>query len=98
MLGTSSVNDFLDSSTSMTPMQKIRAAAKQQGVRLQLAKQNCKHCHGRGYIGLNHETGDPVPCRCIFVKEENNVEVGEVELKPKNRAERRARAKEKKRK
>lgn len=95
MFGISNVNDFIDSS-AMTPMQKIRAAAKQQGVRLQPANQSCKHCHGRGYIGIRHDNGDPIPCKCIFVKEENNVEVGDVELKPKNRKERRERARNKK--
>jgi hypothetical protein len=28
-------------------------------------KKNCRHCHGRGYVGKNVNTGEPVPCYCV---------------------------------
>ena len=35
-----------------------------------LPRRNCKHCHGRGYIGINRdvrskEQGNVVLCRCV---------------------------------
>lgn len=29
------------------------------------AKHNCRHCHGRGFIGTNVETRAKIPCRCL---------------------------------
>ena len=88
------LKDFVehkDDLRSQNPWHVIKESAKQMGIILQQPKSNCKHCHGRGYIGLRHENGEPIPCRCIFPKTTNE-DVGDLTpyLKPKNRAERRA--------
>lgn len=96
--------DLVDK-TKMTEEQKydpariaklIRDAAKQSGIMLKGPEKNCKYCHGRGWIGLNHETGDPICCRCIFFKEDlqnRSEEIPEAARKPLNRAERRKKKK-----
>lgn len=28
-------------------------------------KSNCKHCHGRGYIGTDVKTKQKIKCRCL---------------------------------
>jgi hypothetical protein len=35
---------------------------------LKIAKVNCKHCHGTGYIGRNIKTNKYVICQCAFKK------------------------------
>jgi hypothetical protein len=35
---------------------------------LKIAKVNCKHCHGTGYIGKNVKTDRYVICSCAFKK------------------------------
>jgi len=35
-----------------------------------LAKKNCKHCFGRGWIGHNQK-GDKVVCRCVAKAQKN---------------------------
>ena len=35
---------------------------------LKLAKENCKYCHGTGYIGKNTKTDKYVICSCAFKK------------------------------
>lgn len=76
---------------SMNPWRVIKEAAAGLGIRVNDPQPNCKHCHGRGYIGIRHDSGDPIPCRCIWPKslnleEENN---GYQLSRPMNRAERR---------
>jgi len=34
-----------------------------------LPKKNCKHCYGRGYEGIDRDTGERVICRCTRKKE-----------------------------
>lgn len=71
------------------PMTIIKAAAEGMGIILNDPKPNCKKCHGRGYLGRHHDTGEPVPCTCIFPKYDR--ELGDVPVmrKPLNRKERR---------
>lgn len=76
---------------SMDPWRVIKESANAMGIIVYDPKPNCKKCHGRGYIGRHHDTGEPIPCTCIFPPSER--EVGEVTLKPRNRAERRAQKK-----
>lgn len=71
------------------PMDIIRLVAEKYNIKLRPAKKNCKRCHGRGYQGVHAGTGEPVPCPCIFEKEEFDREMGVVPRKPLNRAERR---------
>lgn len=70
------------------PMEVIKAAAEGIGMVLNDPKPNCKHCHGRGYIGRNAITKEPIPCKCIFPKYETQKPSDPIIL-PQNRAERR---------
>ena len=49
-----------------TPLDIIKKAAARAGIKLQDPKPNCKHCYGRGYIGVNQITGEPIACNCIL--------------------------------
>lgn len=71
------------------PLEIIKAAAEGIGLILNDPKPNCKHCHGRGYIGLRVGTGEPIPCNCILPKYESQRPANDVIL-PQNRAQRRA--------
>lgn len=71
-------------------LERILKAAEEINLPTQKPKSNCKKCHGRGYVGINHDTQEPVPCACIFKKEKFSQEVGNFTFKPRNRAERRA--------
>lgn len=84
--------DFVDKTDFRTqnPVKLIRKLAEQQGITLREPKSSCKKCHGLGYIGRRVEDGFPIPCSCIIVKEKlSERDIGNVERKPKNRAERR---------
>ena len=70
------------------PLEIIKAAAEGIGLILNDPKPNCKHCHGRGYIGLRAGTGEPVPCNCILPKYESKKPSNDI--LPQNRAQRRA--------
>ena len=50
------------------PMEIFKAAAEGAGITLQDPKKNCKKCYGRGFIGRKADTGEPIPCTCIFPK------------------------------
>lgn len=73
----------------MDPLEVIKASAEGIGLILKDPKSNCKHCHGRGWIGRNTITKEPIPCSCIFPKINNPSESGKPYI-PQNRAERRA--------
>lgn len=70
------------------PLEIIKAAAEGIGLILNDPKPSCKHCHGRGYIGLRAGTGEPIPCNCIFPKYESQKPANDI--LPQNRAQRRA--------
>ena len=74
---------------SMDPWRAIVETAQASGIKIKKPKPNCKRCHGRGYVGRYAETGEPIACPCIFPKETYDREIGEVQYKPRNRAERR---------
>jgi len=57
--------DVLDAS-ELTPLDVIRAVAKETGTILRDPNQSCKHCYGRGYTGRDAETKQPIPCTCIY--------------------------------
>lgn len=73
----------------------IKESARAFGIQIQQPNPHCKKCHGRGYIGRRHDTGEPIACNCIFPKVEYDRDIGMEEqyIKPRNRAERRARNK-----
>ena len=78
---------------TMDPWRVIVEAAQAMGIEIQKPKPNCKHCHGRGYVGRHADSGEPVACNCIFPKQEYDREIGEIPHKPMNRKERRAQKK-----
>jgi len=53
---------------SLSPMEIIKSAANAAGIKLQDPNPNCKHCYGRGYIGVNQVNGEPIACNCILPK------------------------------
>lgn len=64
---------FIDTQTgevidreNLTPWKIIKAIAAQTNTEIRDPKPCCKHCHGRGYEGIEFETKSPVPCRCIY--------------------------------
>lgn len=73
----------------------IKKSAEQVGLVLKNPEPNCPKCHGRGWTGVDVNTGIPVVCRCIFFKEDlhNQEEVPSYYLRPRNRQERRREAK-----
>lgn len=76
---------------SMDPWRVIKESAQAMGIIIYDPKPSCKKCHGRGYVGRYHDSGEPIPCTCIFPPADR--EVGDVTYKPRNRAERRAQKK-----
>ena len=74
----------------MDPWTIIVEAARAIGATINKPKENCKKCHGRGYIGRHADSGEPIACSCIFPKEEYDRDIGQVQYRPRNRAERRA--------
>ena len=82
----------------LDPWMIIVESARAMGIKLNRPKSNCKRCHGRGYIGCHADSGEPIACNCIFPKETYDREIGTVQYKPMNRAERRAREKQNSRK
>lgn len=50
----------------MTLWEIIKEIAKENETDIKDPKENCKHCLGRGYDGVDSETKMPVPCRCLF--------------------------------
>jgi hypothetical protein len=70
------------------PMVIMKLAAEGMGIVLNDPKPNCKKCHGRGYLGRKADTGEPIPCTCIYPKETRQAG-GPVIYRPRNRRERR---------
>ena len=104
----SNVNDFLTKENNslkntnywdrsrpdwVNPLAIIRSAAEGMGIQLNCPKKDCKFCHGRGWVGIRSETGEPIACKCLFPKENFDREVGDLGAyhRPLNRAERRKR-------
>ena len=73
----------------MDPWTVIVEAARAMGIKINKPKENCKKCHGRGYLGRHADSGEPIACPCIFPKQTYDREIGQVQYKPMNRAERR---------
>lgn len=78
---------------NMDPWEVIQKIAKTTGMELNDPKPSCKKCHGRGWIGRHADSGEPIACSCIFPKQTFDRDIGiEAQyLRPRNRAERRAR-------
>lgn len=74
---------------SMDPWSVIVESARAMGIQINKPKENCKKCYGRGYLGRHADSGEPIACPCIFPKQTYDREIGQVQYKPMNRAERR---------
>lgn len=68
---------------------EIQNVAKEIGLVLKEPNQSCKKCFGRGWIGKDSNTGNPIPCKCIFKEAIGEREIGEFHYKARNRQERR---------
>lgn len=66
--------ESVDKKHEESPFEKIKNASVQYGLDIQDPKDNCKRCHGKGYIGMrvdpatNKSSGIPVACPCIYPK------------------------------
>jgi hypothetical protein len=60
----------------LTHLDKIKIAANAAEITLQDPKKNCRKCGGRGYTGFRSikgkpfGSGQPIVCKCMFVKDE----------------------------
>ena len=72
----------LDYLESLSPLEKLRLGYQIMGVQIRDPKSDCQRCHGKGYVSINPDTGEPRACPCILPQEMHNG----------NRAERRAAA------
>lgn len=68
---------------SLSPLEKLRIGYQIMGVEIRDPKIDCQRCHGKGYVSINPDTGEPRACPCILPSDMHNG----------NRAERRAAAK-----
>lgn len=77
---------------NINPWDVIKHVAKLTNTLIQEPKPNCKHCYGRGYIGKYSETGEPIACKCIYVKmAQNDKDISDIFMPRKmNRKERRS--------
>jgi hypothetical protein len=50
----------------LTPWEIIKATAVKLGYTINDPKKGCKHCYGRGYLGIMAGTKQPIPCNCIY--------------------------------
>lgn len=73
----------LDYLTQLSPLEKLRIGYQVMGVQIREPKSDCQRCHGKGYVSINPDTGEPRACPCILPPEMHNG----------NRAQRRAAAK-----
>ena len=56
-------------SQKVSPFDVIKATAELLGQTVNNPKHNCKKCNGRGFIGRDSVGGYPIPCVCIYPKE-----------------------------
>jgi hypothetical protein len=54
---------------ALTPFQVIKGLANTLGQTINDPIPSCKQCYGRGYTGRDATTKAPIPCQCIFPKE-----------------------------
>lgn len=82
-----SQDDLIDLKTA-DPMLIMKLAAEGLGIMINDPNPNCKKCYGRGYLGRKADTGEPIPCTCIYPKETRQIG-GPVIQTNRNRKERR---------
>jgi hypothetical protein len=52
----------------ISPLEVIKAMAKRTGAQICDPRPGCKFCYGRGYEGWDATHKNPIPCRCMFRK------------------------------
>lgn len=55
---------------NLKPFDIIREVCKENNISYMEPKFRCKKCMGRGYTGTKAGSGEPIPCNCIFTKEQ----------------------------
>lgn len=63
--------------SDLTPFDIIKSVAQQTDNEIHDPKKGCKHCYGRGYVGIDTTTKSPVPCSCIFPAKTDNQKMQE---------------------
>jgi ArsR family metal-binding transcriptional regulator len=62
--------------TGLSHLDKIKLAGSASEIELRDPKKNCSKCGGRGYTGFRSVrgmpfgTGQPIVCKCMFVKDD----------------------------
>ncbi|MFA5484929.1 MAG: hypothetical protein WC260_01645 [Candidatus Pacearchaeota archaeon] len=57
---------------NLSPFDVIKTVAEQTGVEIRDPRKSCKSCYGRGYIGRDSFTKQPIPCTCINIPKTTN--------------------------
>jgi hypothetical protein len=73
------VDKFIDTSkgelvdkANLTDFDMIKAIAKQNNLEIRNPRKGCKHCYGRGFVGRDSKTKQPIPCSCIYLPKTPN--------------------------
>jgi len=53
---------------SLSVFERLKLTAKKLGQTLNDPDKSCKHCFGRGYVGINLDGNIPLPCKCVYKK------------------------------
>ena len=51
---------------NIPPIEIIRALANKYNYKIADPSKGCSHCNGRGYDGVDKDTKQFIPCRCLF--------------------------------
>lgn len=52
------------------PWELIKTVAKSSNVTLREPRKGCHKCYGRGWVGKDSKTQQPIPCNCVFEPKE----------------------------
>lgn len=58
--------------TKLSDFDVIKAVAKQNNIEVRNPRSGCKKCYGRGFIGRDFATKQPIPCSCIQIPKTQN--------------------------
>lgn len=75
--------------SKLSPFEQIKQMAKSIGQTINDPKKDCKHCHGRGYTGINLDGNIPVACDCIYKEWYKTNPKKDMNFHPENRRSRR---------
>jgi len=70
-------NAFIDEETNeiidqknLTKFQQIKLISQKLGLEVNNPNKSCRDCNGVGVIGVDHKNKRPIPCPCIYSKED----------------------------